>query len=49
MVTVDREKVKEKWLGSKRILTKLIFPSVKIIHYVLIYDPKAMMSFGHIS
>ena len=43
VVTIDREKVKEKWLESKRIPTKLMFPSVKIIHHMLVYGPKGSM------
>ena len=39
-VTIDREKVKEKWLGTERIPTKLTVPGVKIIHHVLVYGPK---------
>ena len=37
VVTVNREKIKEKWLRSERIPTKLTFPGVKIIYHVLVY------------
>ena len=40
VVTVNREKIKEKWLGFERIPIKLTFPGVKIIHHVLVYGPK---------
>ena len=37
VVTIDRKKIKEKWLGFERIPTKLTFSSVKIIYHVLVY------------
>ena len=39
--TIDREKIKVKWLGSeKKLPTELTFPGVKIIHHVLVYGLK---------
>ena len=38
--TIDRERIKEKWLGPKKLPTELTFPGVKIIHHVLVYGPK---------
>ena len=43
MITVDREKIKEKWLGSENKPTVINVPGVKIIHHMLVYGPEGSM------